>query len=184
MTVKEFKFLSPDDVVDPLFQNWSRCYEWGYVLSVLKSKSYETIHNTCCGTEPLHALFAHDLAMFGDVYNSDVFTSETNTALDNFFIYNINGPLDRTFDMVLCISTLEEIPERDTKSIYLNLYEQVKEGGRLIITCDYPQVSVEELEDIADQKIYVPDALLNGGNSIYKNAEFEHLNIILLDVEK
>ena len=57
-------------------------------------------------------------------------------------------------------------------------------GGRLIITCDYPDANLCDLEKILETKCLDAEERLHGLNSIYPNGCFEHLNIILIDIYK
>jgi hypothetical protein len=186
MKINEFRFLTnSESFVDRSFINWSRCYEWGYVLENVRNNSYKKIHNTCCGPSAIHKQF-HDslIRLNNNVINSDLIPTNTNKEFSNFKIYDLTKPCDEKFDLVLCISTLEEIPSYENiKSAFYNLYNQLEEGGRLIITCDYPDVKIEYLEEILGQKC-VDSERLNGSNSVYVQTEYKHLNVVLIDITK
>ena len=187
MKINEFRFLKKrESFVDEKFINWSRCYEWGYVLKVVRENDYKKIHNTCCGPSAIHKQFHDRLIHLNDnVINSDLIKTDTNKNFLNFKIYDLTKPENEKYDLVLCISTLEEISNYDDiKSSFYNLYNQLEEGGRLIITCDYPDVKVEYLEEFLESKCEDFDDRLNGLNSIYSQPEYEHLNVILVDITK
>ncbi len=185
MKINEFRFLGPDEpFIDRRFLNWSRCYEWGYVLGEVKKLSPCKIHNTCCGPSSIHKQF-HDalVSINADVVNSDLFETQTNKDFKNFIKYDLLFKNPSKYDLVLCISTLEEIKGK-TKQVFDNLLDQVNSGGRLIITCDYPDVEQSILENIIGAKCSDVHVRLNGSTSIYKNHEYSRLNIILIDIEK
>jgi len=191
MQIKEFKFLSwNENFIDEQFKNWSRCYEWGYVLHELNKMGANplTIHNTCCGPSEIHKKFHYSLNLCTNriVYNSDSNITSINKDFTNFHLYNILNKSLNKYDVVLCISTLEEISDKELniKIAFQNLYDQVKDGGRLIITCDYPMIQPELLESLVGEKIKDTSNRLTGMTSYYKQPEFKNLSIILLDIQK
>ena len=58
----------------------------------------------------------------------------------------INTKLNKTYDLVACISTLEHVKKEDQKSFLLNMIKLTKLGGNIILTFDDP--GFEELTDI------------------------------------
>jgi peroxiredoxin family protein len=191
MQVKEFRFLSwQEKFIDSQFKNWSRCYEWGYVLSELKKLENLklNIHNTCCGPSEIHKQF-HDVLISNPnhiVFNSDIIQTETNKNFTNFFNYDIIYKNDNKYDIVLCISTLEELKDNKKNLVdsFHNLLNQTKEGGRLIITCDFPMIQPEVLELLVNEKCQDTLNRLTGITSQFKQPEFKNLSIILLDLQK
>lgn len=186
MKINEFRFLNPqENFLDRSFYNWSRCYEWGYVLHVLKNYNNIKIHNTCCGPSEIHKQFHDALCDTGNtIINSDNRITDMNSKFQNFKVYDLTTKDTEKYDMVLCISTLEELPKNEAENVFNNLLDQVKPGGRLIITCDYPDVSVETLEKILSHKCERAETILNGTNSIYAEFTYSHLSVILIDIEK
>ena len=192
MQIKEFRFLSWNEpFIDKQFKNWSRCYEWGYVLNECKKINKPiTIHNTCCGPSEIHKQFHDELIKVPDatVYNSDIFRTDTNKDFNNFFIYSIEHLNIIKYDMVLCISTLEELNKKEDSQIinkaFSSLYHQTGIEGRLIITCDYPMIQPELIESIIGEKIKDTPNRLTGMTSFYKQPEYKDLSIILLDIQK
>jgi hypothetical protein len=186
MKVIKYGFLQPDEPFqDASFDNWSRRYEWGYILNFLKSSGRKTsIHNTCCGSGPLHLSFLMSLENYGFVTNSDLRRGECTNKIPGFFLHNVLDPWPGSFNLVLCVSTLEELggPD-DIKRAYTNLCEQVLPGGDLIITCDYPDVDTDVLDDLVGRKVEDVPVRLNGSNSTRTQPEFSHLNIVLLHVK-
>lgn len=187
MQVHEFRFLTPyEPFIDLRFINWSRCYEWGYVLNVIRNYPYAKIHNTCAGPGQIHKQF-HDslVAINKNIVNSDLIETDINKHFLNFRRYNILDPLEEKFDIVLCISTLEELSDKDTNipRAFNNLINQLNKGGRLIITCDYPDVDLKILENLIGRRCEDVRVRLNGNNSIYPQPEYSRLNIILIDLE-
>jgi SAM-dependent methyltransferase len=183
MKINEFRFLEPiEKFINTTYKNWSRCYEWGYVLDVAARNKFTTVHNACCGSNELHKLFADDLGWFVPlVLNSDM--NKPLVLFDNFYQVNILEPFYEKFDIVVCISTIEELPQQEREKVLKNLLFQVKEGGRLIITCDYPFVDLPTLEKFVGREIRQVPARLDGANSILPNTEYRDWNIILIDIE-
>ena len=184
MKINEFRFLKPnEEFIDLTYNNWSRCYEWGYVLDVALWEEFSTVHNACCGTTAFHESFATNLGIFvPNILNTDAFQSDEGVMFQNFKISDITEPYEGFFDLVVCVSTLEEIDKKDREKTLQNLYNQVNHGGRLIVTCDYPNVDIKILESFTGSDIEDVNERLNGRNSVYPNLEFEGLNIILLDI--
>lgn len=181
--INEFRFLSDDEkFIDLSFVNWSRPYEWGYVLKTLKDLPLGTVHNTCCGLGPLHLQFHRALEETGhNVIHSDMFVKETR---GNYFKWNTLDKLPPTvkYTYVLCISTLEEMGKTNIVKALEALISQTASGGRLIITCDYPDVPLEILENYFKIKCKDVPNRLNGDNSKCRNPGYKHLNIILIDL--
>ena len=184
MIINEFRFLCPNEIFfNQRYKNWSRCYEWGYVFGLAHFCKFKTAHNTCCGTNALHNLFASDLvSLIPHVLNTDIFPSDNGVVFDNHKIHSVIDPYNDRFDLVVCISTLEELPPQEIETVLKNLLDQVNPGGRLIITCDYPQVNIPVLEAFTGVPITDVSVRLNGSNSIYANDGYQNLNIILIDI--
>jgi hypothetical protein len=186
MKINEFRFIRKDEsFIDQRFVNWSRCYEWGYSLDVIKQYNNSKIHNTCCGPSEIHKQF-HDsiLEINQNVVNSDLISTETNLQFKNFKEYDFLNEENEKYDIVLCISTLEDVGSDNIPKAFNNLLNQLNDKGRLIITCDYPMVSIELLEGILKSKCQDFDDRLNGKNSVYSDSHHSHLNVILIDIEK
>ncbi len=189
MKIKEFRFLNPhEDFIDERFHNWSRCYEWGYVLHAIKNFSDIKIHNTCCGPSEIHKQFQDALCDTGNIIvNSDNEMTHINSEFKNFKIYDLTTKdIEDTekYDFVLCISTIEDLPGSEIENVINNLLDQVKPKGRLIITCDFPMVPIELLEGILSHKCERSEIVLNGTNSSFQDTYHSHLNVILIDIEK
>jgi len=188
MEIVNFRFIDKNEsFIDKNFINWSRPYEWGYVLSALKDNinSEYSVHNTSCGNEELHIQFANSLNnLSSNVFNSDIVDINLNKEkFKNYFNYNILSKNKNKYDVVLCISTLEHLPGiDDAKIAFNNLLEQVNDDGRLIITYDYPCIKNEIFEEILNKKIEIPSNILNGDNSIYPSGL--KLSIVLIDIKK
>jgi len=183
--VREFRLLRSNDPFDDT-PNWSRRYEWKYVLDQIRSNpSLNKIHNTCCGPEAIHKFFHDRLVSLGrTVINSDIVETPINRNFSNFRTYDLLEPSQEQYSCVLCISTLEELPSADLIRIaFSNLLNQVSGPGRLIITCDTPPVAIELLEQIVGAPCDRLGPILSGENSSYRDARFSELNVILLDLE-
>lgn len=197
MIVQEFRFASADDKYDidkyADEHAWSRPYEYKFVSDYLDNvlPKNSKIHNSSWGFASLHQKFRKELDKNYDCVHSDI--KET----DGFetYIYDVRNRdhnLVEKFDAVINISTLEEVTGHNKDEIVFkaleNLYEQVKRGGYLICTFDYPGVNLEALEQklrrytqTTCQRVENP---LNGNNSIIQNSYCGILNIIFLVIKK
>jgi hypothetical protein len=198
--IRKFEFITPDHLKDPQFNNWSRMYEWGYVLHELsKLQTPIRIHNTCVGPGLIHKQF-HD-ALVGTnhtIVNSDVQLTDINRSFDNMHYYNIATKWNRSreFDVVLCISTFEELPSvnkrfkgspeermNNLKSLLSNFTDQVKHGGRLILTLDYPDIDYVIWEKLFGVKIKHLEHRLVSPHKMSSAGEEAYLSVILIDLD-
>lgn len=188
--VEEFKWITINDDYMSEFDNWSRPYEYAFFLNKIKSfsknKQNPSIHNSCCGTEQIHLQFAKKIQLLSNnVYHSDIKISELFKTNLNVYFNDITKPFDKKFDIVICVSTLEELRSEQRKDAFDNLIDQVNSGGHLLLTCDYPDVDLKFLETLLGKKISSTNNIkLNSMNSIVKTEEFSHLNIIAIDLLK
>lgn len=184
--VNEFRWLTINDPHMAEFNNWSRPYEYNWILQKLQKINNKSIHNTCCGTQPIHLQFAQKLSAFSnDIVHSDIFKSDLFLNHFNVEFHDIINPYPKKFDTVICVSTLEEMRVNDREPAFNNLIDQVNDGGHLLLTCDYPDVELSFLEEKIGQKIMeTSETKLCGNNSVFRNDEFSHLNIIVIDLLK
>jgi hypothetical protein len=172
----EFKFLSDKEKVDSKYTNWSRMYEYPIVIDFI-TKYFNIspyIHNTACGFAKIHKLFSDDLNSIGNCFHSDIIKSEiTNNYYD---IREEDKKLENKFDVVLNISTLEHIKEKNCIDIINILYKQVKKDGYLICTFDFPTVDLKEIERYLKVKCQEIE------NKLYNSDK--KLNIVLLIIKK
>jgi hypothetical protein len=200
MKVLEFKYFDKNDITDGLYcahlDNklshtipWSRPYEYKFVMDeLLKDKNKDIfIHNTCWGFTGVHIIFKNELEKcFSNVVNSDIKPSE----FKNTIVYDITKDeptFHNKFDYVLNISALEEIQNADHVELLKNHYNQLKIGGKLIITFDVHEVrglQLAKVENFLGQKIKNVKEKLNGGNSKFKNEKYTHLNCGKLIIER
>lgn len=160
MNILEFRYLTKSDLFDDSYPHWSRKYEYPTVLEEIKKRASEfggspKIHNSSWGVdEEHHQKFKNLLeADFGvvNVTNSDiVFNGIPNTCYHDI-TQTPNENFKEDFDIVLNISAIEEIPG-DHDRFIINLYDQVKPGGYLICTFDYPGLRLEKFEEIFTKK--------------------------------
>lgn len=193
MKVLEFKFISIEDNTDKKFEQagaWSRIYEYPAVLECIdkycKSKEPK-IHNTSWGFEGVHVTFKTELERrygVANVKNSDI----KHSGYANTSIYNITQkpPEEEVskYDVVLNISTVEEVENFSHVEIFNNLYNQVKDDGILVITFDYPGLDLGSVEDHLGLKIKDNKEKLNGSNSVVENNIYSHLNCGLICAQK
>ena len=181
MEVKEFRFLNIDDECNLKYENWSRIYEYPYVLKKLKelgANAESRIHNTAWGNTGCHITFKDDL---DKSYPYSVHSDIAAPMLLNTIYYNVIEQIDDEFkglfDFVLSVCTINDINYNPIK-IITNLMEQLCVGGYLIGTFDivdngYMQNVYDSkpiynvLEDYFNKKIDESnkDKHLRGGNS-------------------
>lgn len=186
MIIRECRFLTIDDPYDSSIPNWSRRYEWNYALRALRNApEIKTVLNAACGESEIHGLFVEKLVrLLPDkvIFNTDMRKSEVNKNFPHFYTSDITIQDDEKYDCVVCISTLEELGRKAAvQGTFLNFLEQA--NMRVILTMDHPSMPLEWLEEMAGQRIVVPENRLTGSNSTWVQNEFSHLSVMLLDVE-
>lgn len=152
MKIVEARFLTTGDPYDPAIENWSRCYE--YPLIMRKLKGSKMIHNAACGAvrqanhgqARIHLQFMRRLEkLSAQIINSDILSLSDDPEIRQldpvrmgFVEYNILRPWSGRlrFDAVVCISTLEHLKPEDRHDAVMNLYNQLRAGGRLLVTFD------------------------------------------------
>jgi len=192
MEILEFRFISTEDRHDDMFRfkgAWSRLYEYPMVLDLIDKYSdveKPLIHNTSWGFEGVHVIFKECIEnkfSMEAVESSDIRRSEQ----PNTFYYDITrrqGGLQERYDIVLNVSTVEEVRNFPHIRILDNLYQQVKEGGLLIITFDYPGLNLTAFENEFNRKISDELPRLNGGNSDLPTPRYTRLNCGVLCIRK
>lgn len=157
------EFINLDFPLDKKYIHWSRIYEWKYVIDFIIENKPKTIHNTSCGglnkDDCLHLTFCDDLdnlcndTTHSDLWGGGYIGTEIKPEQKNFIFYDITTKLDKKFDLVLNISTIEHLPLHQRLLSIKNLLEQVNDGGHLILTFDYPDVNIIEIENFFNSKI-------------------------------
>ena len=205
LKLEEFRTITVEDRVDNHFRYgnaWSRLYEYPLVLDTIdKYCGYFgelSVHNTCWGWEGVHVVFKEYLeARFASVVNTDRNKSDHK----NTEVWDISRrypeEYKEKFDVVLNVSTLEEVPAAIQERCFYNMMDQVKKGGVLICTFDLPGLNVAAFENIFDSgemldvskatHLYEPlspPENLNGANSVLPNNKYKHLNCGLMVVRK
>jgi len=204
MKLEEFRTITVEDRHDEYFRYgnaWSRLYEYPVALDAIGERlgyfGELSIHNTCWGWEGVHVVFKEYLeARFASVVNTDRNKSDHK----NTEVWDISRrypeEYKEKFDVVLNVSTLEEVPAEIQERCFYNMMDQVKTGGVLICTFDLPGLNVAVFENIFDEKmadigkvahIYEPLSLpenLNGANSVLPNIKYKHLNCGIMVIRK
>jgi SAM-dependent methyltransferase len=146
MKILEFRYMHLFDKFDNTYPHWSRKYEYPTVLAELQKRKVEfksapKIHNSSWGFDiEHHTKFKNDLErefLPHNVINSDIIYNGVPGTCYHDITVPPNGNFKEAFDIVLNVSALEEIPG-DHDQYIKNLYDQVKPGGYLICTFDYP----------------------------------------------
>jgi len=146
MNIIEFRYVNNSDKFDDSYPHWSRKYEYPTVISEIKRRLPELsfspkIHNSSWGFDiEHHTKFKNNLEREffpHNVTNSDIVLSGAPNTCYHDITQPPNENFKEQFDIVLNISALEEIAGNHDD--YLdNLYAQVRPGGYLICTFDYP----------------------------------------------
>jgi hypothetical protein len=194
--VVDFRFAEATDGFNEKYKQegaWSRIYEYPYVTEFIKNNihkdsnflfSIPEIHNCAWGFEGIHVTFRDELDTLGKCVHSDIVHSDFR---DSFY-YDItteNKEFESKFDFVVNVSTIEHLPTaKDRITSIENLLKQVKTGGYLILTFDYPRVNLLEIETLVGTKCKVATAALNGENSAHPNKNYKDLNIVYLILKK
>ena len=186
MIVKYFHYMSKDAPYDLRWKNWSRAYEYHWVLNAIKSvcKHNMLIHNTCCGWWDIHLEFAEALKEYWTVINTDIETIRWDKKPDNYKICDILQPYELKADITLCISALEHLS--NPIQALDNLISKTNEWWYVICTFDCPPVNLWDIEHYLSEKCWdmpVEDRL-DPVNSIYPHPEWKGINIISLIIQK
>lgn len=147
--VLEFRLFDSSDPRDERWEEWSRVYEYKFILEKVNelSKTAQTsIHNTCWGYQGIHIKFKDELeSKYSQMTNSDILSS----ALPNTQVYDLRKSPKKEwteeFDFVINVSTIEEIESSHLKVIKHLLY-MVKPGGYLLVTFDFPGINLTYIE--------------------------------------
>mgnify|MGYP003683213173 CR=1 FL=1 len=193
----EFKLINRDDKYNLEWIHWSRIYEYPFVINFLESnyknnRNNIKIHNTCWGFEGVHVKFKNYLDKNYNNINSDIKKSN----YDNTFIFDItksppNNYIEN-FDVVINISTIEEINNNNT-DIIKKLFKQVKKNGYLIITFDYRKdisgfkynsIDLKDIEKIFNAKCQISNNDISGLNSEKIEPRNKLLNCGVLIIKK
>ena len=158
MKVIDFSFFAASDPIDAFYENWSRCYEYPWVLSRLMAYGADTVHNTACGGDmEVHRQFAHALSSKYKTVHSDIFG-----AWGGRIFYDITKPFEgkEKFDAVVCVSAIEHIENVKPVEIIKNLMEQLKPGGVLLMTFDAPPINWPQLTIDLQAECRIPNDVL------------------------
>lgn len=191
MELLEFRKLNTEDEYSDKYNDgfaWSRVYEYPLIFNLIKKHYGENknilIHNTSWGFDGIHVSFKNDLdRLYPNVTHSDIKQSQ----LKNTIVYDITTEptkdLIQKFDVVINISTLEEV-NFDHLKTFNNLLKQVKKDGLLIITFDYPGLQLDKFESLFNCKLLTSENDLNGITSKLVNKTWSHLSCGLMLIKK
>ena len=189
MKVLEFKYFdSEDESISEYFDGscWSRPYEYCKVENQLREHIGDDgkIHNTSWGFQGVHVQFKERLdSLSMETLHTDI----RHSTLENTELYDITKkPKEEwreTFDAVVNISTVEEVPF-DHVTVIKNLLEMVKPGGYLFITFDLPGLQLEKVEQFVGSSIQETDNRLTVISSKYPNPNLSRLTCGYLAIQK
>lgn len=146
MNIIEFRYINKNDCFDNSYPHWSRKYEYPTVINEVKKrfsefKSPPKIHNSSWGFDiEHHTKFKNELErefITHNVTNSDIIYNGVPNTCYHDITLPPNENFKEQFDFVLNVSAVEEI-SGDHNTFVQNLFEQVRPGGYLICTFDYP----------------------------------------------
>jgi SAM-dependent methyltransferase len=153
----DFRFADVNDISDEKYalkDIWSRLYEYKYVADFIRNISKEDvkIHNTSWGFIGIHTMFRDELDDIGECVHSDIVDS-TERDTHYYDITEEEKKFENNFDFVVNISTIEHLDSQVLRLTAIeNLWKQVKTGGHLILTFDYPRVQLPEIENLINGK--------------------------------
>ena len=185
--IVEYRFAEPTDKYDNKYlDNWSRPYEYKFVMDFILEHKQEgvKIHNTSCGGHHnVHTIFRDELDKIGDCIHSDIKMSPIR-AIQHYNITHESSRFVNKFDFVLNISTIEHLPNNRLTAIE-NLFKQVKAGGYLIITFDYPGMKITALQPLLKATCVKPRICLTGDTSVSPNSKtIPRHEIVFLVIKK
>ncbi len=204
MKLELFRTIIVEDRNDEYFRYgnaWSRVYEYPLVLDIIGDNlgyfGDLSVHNTCWGWEGVHVVFKEYLeARFASVVNTD----RNRSNHKNTEVWDISQPspeeYKEKFDVVLNVSTLEEVPATIQEKCFFNMMDQVKTGGILVCTFDIPGLNIPLFESMFGREMFdgskaphiyeplLPPENLNGGNSVLPNPRYKHLNCGVMVIRK
>jgi hypothetical protein len=181
MIVKEFRFLGIADPFDLRWEWWSRIYEYEWILRALPSTG--RIHNTAAGGDlPLAVRFANELISRGyDVVNSDV---THQGKMPNYQHYDIMTRWEgEPFDVLLNVSTLEHLPADNQRIAFRHMLAQVKSGGHVFITFDYPTADLDAIQQFCGREIEDRPDQLTCRNGPVKDTRWGFLSVGVLLIQ-
>jgi len=197
--ILEFRTLNRNDNYNVKWKEWSRIYEYEWVLNSLKKLNINKnafIHNSSWGFEGVHIDFKNELEK---EYHNTIHTDIKISDLSNTYIYDITKKPDEMllnkFDVVINISTIEEVGF-DNISIFNNLIEQVKTNGYFIITFDLLNndlknsgkkngaIYLEDIEKYLNFKLDIDNNRITGINSEIINKTYPDLSCGVLILQK
>jgi hypothetical protein len=190
MLVREFRYLSIEDRAEIKYGGidfaWSRPYEYCYALDTINKylSSAKTVHNTSWGFEGVHNLFRETLDLSFEATHSDIrYSTHKNTKIWDITQQPEEADL-QYYDIVMNISTVEEIPYSNHVEILKNLFKMVKPGGLLIVTMDIPGAQLDNISNWVNKLPEDSKPRLNGANSKVQNTKYTHLNAVGLVLQK
>lgn len=182
--ITTFRYLVTSDQWDDGYDLWSRIYEYPWAMSQLPQRIAPRIHNTAWGWDIGNVRFRTHLDAIGCCIHSDRESQHPTLKTTLYDMTEHQAGWDKTFDAVLCISTLEHLSPEDRPVALANLWAQVARGGRLILTCDVPTVTEEELTKLFGYRPLSPGIRISGERSAKPNMDRHYLNVVAACVEK
>lgn len=179
MKVLQFQQIARTDPADPSWGYWSRSYEYPLVLNLIHALGRGgRIHNTACGSWPVHQRFARQLdETFGNVTHSDVIDAPGAIRYDL-----TQPPLDdlrQAFEFVLCVSTLEHI-QIDHTEVLRYLLRMVQPHGFLVVTFDLPGLQLPSVERFLGRRFTCARHPISGLQSVVVQRRHARLTCGLL----
>ena len=177
MKIVDFSFFADIDPRDSFYANWSRQYEYPWVISRLRAYGAKSVHNTACGgSQQIHGKFAIALGGEFKTTNSDVFVDSSWFVRD---YCDITIPRrGEKFDAVVCVSAIEHINGHAPIEIIKNLLGHVNDGGIVLITLDSPPVNIAQLANELKCGCRVPENILTCSQEPYVGTNVVRLEII------
>lgn len=139
LTTKDYRIDILDEFAIPDAW-WSRFYEYAFASEFLED--WMTIADAGCGLEHPFKWYAAKRAK--KVYCVDMDSRIKDLELDKNmeFIHDdlITFKLPELVDTIFCISVIEHIPKPAIPVVLDTFKMNLKPGGKIILTCDYPTI--------------------------------------------
>lgn len=154
LTINDDKINQLDDFVIPI-DWWSRPYEYAFCDKFLDES--KVIMDAGCGIEHPWKWYAAKRSKYCYAIDKDERLMGLNGP-ENLQFINTDLTellqLENKIDTIFCISVLEHIEQPSIPNILDHFGKYLKNGGQIILTCDYPTIDFNVLAVIAESLGY------------------------------
>jgi SAM-dependent methyltransferase len=164
---------------------WSRPYEYAFAMEYVKEG--ETVLDVGCGLEHpfkhyLGEVCKKVVALDTNKLVTDIKDDNVEFVCDDILTYKT----DLKFNKIFIISTLEQAKDYMIEK-FENMAKMLAEGGKIIITTDYPSLDHKKLIEYAGKAKLKPTSDFNEGiptNALYHSTYKLNVYNVVLEHEK